>query len=122
VARSSWAPSKLPHTGFEEPDFHVGRLAGQNGWSGSGVGMIENTTAKEGKQALVINSSGTSCQNGVGVSVRYTTIDNPGKPVASIKVFAMISSSGKESVECVNCIVECWLYKTAWNCRRLRGT
>jgi hypothetical protein len=53
-------------TGFEAPAYHTGALAGQDGWSGSG-GVVENTLAYAGTQAVESNAIGVvKTQGAVG--------------------------------------------------------
>lgn len=57
-------------TGFENPPFTPGSIAGQDGWStfGSGITTVENTFAKSGSQAVFVdggapNQSGAAHAN-----------------------------------------------------------
>jgi hypothetical protein len=52
-------------TGFENPPFTTGAIAGQNGWSvfGPGISSVENTFAQAGSQAVFVDG-GTASQSG----------------------------------------------------------
>src|SRR5689334_24892731 len=55
----------LYSTGFENPPFTTGPIAGQDGWNvfGPGISTVENTFVKTGSQAVFIDGS-TASQSG----------------------------------------------------------
>ncbi len=65
------APGTLYSTGFENPPFTLGNLAGQDGWqvssvcglTGPATGLVENTLVQSGSQAVSVDGSVT-CQSG----------------------------------------------------------
>lgn len=79
-------------TGFENPPFTTGNLAGQDGWSvfGSATPMVENTLVKSGLQAVSLDGSG------IGQSGPFHTDFSTG-PLISLSVDIYIASSSTQS-------------------------
>ena len=71
-------------TSFENPPFHLGQAAGQDGWVNFGNPanvVIENTLAHTGSQALQISATGAVGQTGVQHPESFDTSANPNKIV-----------------------------------------
>jgi hypothetical protein len=79
-------------TGFEAPTYTTGKLAGQNGWFGSTVGVVESGVAYTGTQAVEFNSAGTSGQNLTYLGPPL--VPDAGDLEVTLQVAAMFSSSG----------------------------
>jgi hypothetical protein len=62
---SAYGAVVLYSTGFENPPFTPGAIAGQDGWSvfGPGISTVENSFAKTGSQAVFVDG-GTATQCG----------------------------------------------------------
>jgi len=65
LAAPAHADVVLYSTGFENPPFTPGAIAGQDGWNvfGPGISTVENTFVKSGSQAVFIDG-GTASQSG----------------------------------------------------------
>ncbi len=79
-------------TGFENPPFSTGNLAGQDGWSvfGSTITTVESFFAYSGSQAVFVNGPGSDGQSGP-----YHT-DSPSGPLIDLSAEIYISSSSTE--------------------------
>jgi hypothetical protein len=86
-------------TGFENPPFTLGPIAGQDGWavfSGGGTPnavTIENTVAFAGTQAVEIDRSAASGQTGPFRADQSPASDK----IVTMQVEAMLTSSTKQS-------------------------
>lgn len=65
LAAPAFADTVLYSTGFENPPFATGAIAGQDGWNvfGPGISTVENSFAKTGSQAVFVDG-GTASQSG----------------------------------------------------------
>lgn len=84
-------------TGFEQPDYAPGALAGQNGWISSSVPYVESGIAFSGSQAVAVDATGTSGQNIDDLGLNYTALGNP-ENVVTYDVEFMQSTLGTSSL------------------------
>jgi hypothetical protein len=86
-------------TGFESsevPGYSTGQLSGQNGWAGSTVAVVENSTVFSGLQAVSMDSTGLSGQNLFGHNLTYDSSSDPNQIVV-FDIQFMESTTGNRS-------------------------
>lgn len=71
IALSPFASANVFSTGFEPPTYSLGPLSGQDGWVGSNVSAVENSTVFAGTQAVAYNSTGITGQDLESHTVTY---------------------------------------------------
>ncbi len=83
----------LYSTGFENPPFTTGPIAGQDGWNvfGPGISTVENTFVKTGSQAVFIDGS-TASQSGP-----FHSDFSTGTPFVDLSADIAIFSSSTQS-------------------------
>jgi hypothetical protein len=86
-------------TGFESTDtpaYSTGQLSGQNGWTGLTAGVVENSTAFSGSQAVSFDSTGTVGQNLMHQAITYDSLSDPDQIVV-FDIHFMASATGTTS-------------------------
>jgi hypothetical protein len=63
-------------TGFEAPAYHLGALAGQQGWTGN-TGVVENSLAYAGSQAVEFNATGLTVGSAGDLTMLAVSSDGP---------------------------------------------
>jgi hypothetical protein len=64
-------------TGFEPTAYTLGALEGQNGWTGNGGGVVENSLVFQGSQAVIYDTSAAAGQYVDTMPVSYDSTTDP---------------------------------------------
>jgi hypothetical protein len=80
-------------TGFEPPAYSLGQLAGQDGWTGSSIPVVQSSIVQSGTQAAAFDASlATGGQHLVSHSLSYDSSSSPLKTVTIQEDFYMTSA------------------------------
>jgi len=86
----------ISQVGFEKPTYSTGSLSGHNGWFNSGnVGVVENTFAFSGSQAVLYDTSARAGQYVNQDDFFYNSIHNPNQLV-TVSVEAYFTGDSNE--------------------------
>ena len=92
----------ITQTGFESPTFHTGSLAGQGGWlNGATIGVVENTFAFSGSQAVLYDTSARAGQYFDDDRFSYNSKNNVDQ-VVTLSVEAFFTGDNDEDWEALS--------------------